>query len=308
MTIKRYILICLAILVIGAIGIQAKNTYDLHQKTFYRTEEVAIAIDDDVTVDEEGRIFVSNPYKETINVIPEASQVQKERELNPTIEASEDVDSDLQANIAIDNAKLSIQKEKQIKELLSSGETEMKSIMDEKIEEKRKEAEKIKAEQEAKRKKDIEELVNVTLTGVDDLRTPSNLTAAQLEKGLKSNLSGLGQYFIEAEKTYGVNAVFLASVAALESAWGTSNYAVKRNNLFGYGAYTSNPDNAYYFSSKRVAILYVAKKLKQDYLTENGRFFNGYNLEGVNKKYCTNNQWAKLVGNIMGEIHKKIKN
>ena len=308
MSIKKYVLICLAILVIGTICIQAKNTYDLHQKTFYRTEEVAVVIDDDVTVDEEGRIFVSNPYKESIHVIPEASQVQKEKELNPTIEASEEVENDLQANIAVANAKISFQKDQQLKELLASGEEEMKNILDEKIEEKRKEAEQKRAEEEAKRKKETQDFINTALTGVDDLRKPSNLTPEQLEKGLKSNLSGLGTYFIEAEKTYGVNAVFLASVAALESAWGTSNYAVKRNNLFGYGAYTSNPDNAYYFSSKRVSILYVAKKLKQDYLSENGRFFNGYNLEGVNKKYCTNNQWAKLVGNIMNEINKKIKN
>ena len=285
---------------------QLKVLYNNNQTEFYRTEEVAKLDDPEIQRDEEGRIFISNPFKPDFK--PEAEKVRKELEENPTYKPEEDTENtSLQESIAVENAITGGSNNKYIEELMSAGSTQMQEMMDEKVRIQQEIEAKRKAEEEKKQQEQIRSMINELTTGVDDLRTPSNLTASQLEKGLRKNLSGLGSYFIEAEKTYGVNAIFLASVAALESAWGTSNYAVKRNNLFGYGAYTSNPDNAYYFSSKRVAILYVARKLRVDYLSENGKFFSGYTLEGVNKRYCTNPQWAKLVGNIMKDMYKDIK-
>lgn len=46
----------------------------------------------------------------------------------------------------------------------------------------------------------------------------------------------------------------LLGQAALESAHGSSNFARKRNNYFGYQAYDSNPDAAAYFSSPEESI------------------------------------------------------
>lgn len=307
---KKVMLICMGIILLLLLGYVGQIIYYQNQTTFYRTEEVAIADDKEIQTDNEGRIFVSNPYKEKMKGEPSYAKVKEEQEKNPEIIADEEtqVESSVAASIAVENAKIELKNTRHYKELQEDGNKEMQKIIDEKIEEENKklqeQKEKEKALQEEKKKKLIEQ----SLTGVDDLRSPSNLTALELEKGLKNGLKGLGEYFIEAENTYGVNAIFLASVAALESAWGTSNYAVKRNNLFGYGAYTSNPDHAYYFSSKRVAILYVAQKLKNDYLTLGGSFFNGYTLTDVNKKYCTNPQWANLVSKIMKEIRQSSKN
>lgn len=47
----------------------------------------------------------------------------------------------------------------------------------------------------------------------------------------------------------------------LESAWGSSYYATTRNNLFGLGAYDSNPDNAYSFKSIDECVTYHDKIL-----------------------------------------------
>ena len=72
------------------------------------------------------------------------------------------------------------------------------------------------------------------------LRSKSNLSASDLNGALsyfrgdaKSALRDSGSYFKEAEEKYGVNALLLYSMAVHESAWGQSNFALNRNNLFG---------------------------------------------------------------------------
>lgn len=129
---------------------------------------------------------------------------------------------------------------------------------------------------------------NYTVTVDMDLRTPSNATAEDIEKMLAgTKLAGLGQAFVDAEKTYGVNALYMMGLAAEESAYGTSNYAVKRNNLYGWGAVDSNPDLAKHFETKYSATLFVASKLKQNYLTEGGAYHEGYSARSVDVHYCT---------------------
>ena len=85
------------------------------------------------------------------------------------------------------------------------------------------------------------------------LRSKTNISATTLNKFI-SNKSGSvmlnsGQTFIDAQNTYGINALLLFAMACHESAYGTSNYAVKRNNLFGWNAYDDSPSDASYFSS-----------------------------------------------------------
>ena len=55
-----------------------------------------------------------------------------------------------------------------------------------------------------------------------------------------------GQSFIDAGKTYGVNALYLAAHAIHESAFGTSDIALGKNNLFGFGSYDASPFIASY--------------------------------------------------------------
>lgn len=131
----------------------------------------------------------------------------------------------------------------------------------------------------------------------------SNLTSSELGQALiNTDLAGLEDYFIEAEKQYGINAVFLTAIAALESGWGSSDYARQRNNLFGYGAYDSNPDNALYFSSKQDGILKVAEKITTNYLTSSGKYYNGSTPVGVNVKYCSQDSWSSKVVSLMNKI------
>lgn len=137
---------------------------------------------------------------------------------------------------------------------------------------------------------------NYVVTVDMDLRTPSNATAEDIEKMLAgTNLAGLGQAFVDAEKTHGVNALYMMGLAAEESGYGTSNYAVKRNNLYGWGAVDSNPDLAKHFETKYSATMFVASKLKQNYLTEGGAYHEGYSARSVDVHYCSDKKHADKI-------------
>lgn len=141
-----------------------------------------------------------------------------------------------------------------------------------------------------------------------NLTTPSNLTGEQLDKALEgTGLAGLGSAFAEAEQKEGVNALFIAGIAVHESAWGTSDFARNRNNLFGYQAYTNNPNSAASFSSKRECILVVAHALKTNYLTKGGSYFSGYTARDVNKRYAADPNWANKVTSTMSNLTSRLQ-
>lgn len=131
---------------------------------------------------------------------------------------------------------------------------------------------------------------------------PSNLTPEQLEEGLLYNLKDYSEVFIQAEKDTGVNAVFLASIAALESGWGRSDLALYNNNLYGW---TSSSGYAY-FSSYGECILTVAENLKSMYLQPDGKYFSGYEVSDVNKHYNGSKFWEDNVQDIMTQIQNRI--
>ena len=88
-----------------------------------------------------------------------------------------------------------------------------------------------------------EKVKNFVLTVDSDLTIPSNISAKEAEKMLENypKLHGLGAAFVKAEKKKGVNALYMLGLACLESNYGRSNFAVERNNLYGWCAYDSNP-------------------------------------------------------------------
>lgn len=142
-----------------------------------------------------------------------------------------------------------------------------------------------------------------------DLRTLSNLSGEQLDFILRDTaLHGLGPAYAKAELDHGVNALFLMGISSLESAWGTSNFAVKRNNLFGYQAYTHDPNKAKYFESKEHCIDFVAQRLKEDYLTSSGPYYGGgYTAFHVNKRYATDPDWGIKVVSRMNLLATRLK-
>jgi beta-N-acetylglucosaminidase len=135
------------------------------------------------------------------------------------------------------------------------------------------------------------------------LRAESSISASTFNQLLtykgydsSSKLWNTGQYFLDAEKKYGINAALLFGIACNESGYGTSGYARTRNNLFGWNAIDSNPDNASYFSSVQVCIDEMASYYMQSYIDlKDWRFFGshvGNKGSGINVQYAADPNWG----------------
>lgn len=145
-----------------------------------------------------------------------------------------------------------------------------------------------------------------------ELTTPSYLTAEQIDYALKDTaLSGLGEAFVRAEQTYGVNAQYLVAHAAWESGWGKSSLAQKNNNLFGFGAYdylNGDVSKMTKFASKEECIMFVAEYIYREYLSEDGTYYNGNNLQGVNVRWAGDTSWYRGIADVMTCIDGRISN
>ncbi len=156
------------------------------------------------------------------------------------------------------------------------------------------------------------------------LNKPSGLTIEQFKKVLTDNkdvnkiFENNSDYFYYIEDEYNINGIFVASIGIHESAWGTSKIAKNKYNLFGYGAYDSNPYNgAYSFSSYSESIDLLARVLVKYYLNQkgtliydgqvaSGKYYSGNTVSAVNKKYATDKNWANCVYKYMEYLYNKI--
>lgn len=140
----------------------------------------------------------------------------------------------------------------------------------------------------------------VDFTVDTNLTLPSNETADRLDSFLQGTaLQGLGPAFMAAEQSYHVSARYLLAHAIEESAWGTSNLAQKKHNLYGYGADDAHPyQDAYSFASFAACIDYVARMVAQNYLSPNGQFYHGPTLRGMNVCYASDPSWADNIAAI----------
>ncbi len=129
-----------------------------------------------------------------------------------------------------------------------------------------------------------------------DLTIPCGYSAEELSRGLSGELDLFSKDFIAAEEKYGVNALFLCAVAALESGWG--KYCFRPNNIFGW----SGKD----FETKEECIDFVASKIAEHYLSENGKYYNGKTVSGVNVYYNGNDFWEEKILEIMALISRRI--
>ena len=156
------------------------------------------------------------------------------------------------------------------------------------------------------------------------LNTPSGLSLNQFKKVLTDGkdknkvLQNNADYFYYIESQYKINGVFVASMAIHESAWATSNIANSKKNLFGYGAYDSNPYNgAYNFTTYSESIDLIARVLVKYYLnpagtkiygseTASGKYYSTPTLSGVNSKYASDKGWANKVYQYMQYLYNKL--
>ena len=156
------------------------------------------------------------------------------------------------------------------------------------------------------------------------LNKPSGLSLEQFQKILKDSkdvnkiFEQNADYFYYVEKQYNINGIFVAAIGIHESNWGTSKIAKDKKNLFGYGAYDSNPYNgAYKFSNYSESIDLISRVLVKYYLNPRGTsiygnekavgtYYSSPTLSGVNQKYASDKNWANAVYKHMQYLYGKL--
>ena len=122
-----------------------------------------------------------------------------------------------------------------------------------------------------------------------DVRTKSEVTAEQLDAKLDNKLEGTGQYFIEAQEKYGINAEFLVAIAIHESGNGKSVAARRKNNFFGLMGRRGQLS----FESPQECIDYAARTLTkpEGYYFGRGR----YTISRIASRYASDRNWSTRV-------------
>lgn len=146
------------------------------------------------------------------------------------------------------------------------------------------------------------------------VRSKTNITAKQFNnfmnktKGSASVMYNKADAFINAQNTYGCNALIIYAMACLESAYGTSGYATNRNNLFGWSAYDDSPNDASYFSSVEVCVNeQMGRNLNWFMDYTNRRYFGtcvGNKGAGFNVYYASDPYWGAKIASIAYQIDK----
>lgn len=160
-----------------------------------------------------------------------------------------------------------------------------------------------------KLKKDLDDFIENGSTKVSDKSdfyplNPTKFSKEELGWGLAdTNLIGLEKDFKDASEKEGVNPILLMAMAKHETGNGTSELYRNKKNLFGFNAVDHDPYNlATDFKDERDSIFTVSRHLKNEYLSEEGKFYNGVSTNGIGKLYATDPDWSKKVDWMMIEV------
>lgn len=139
-----------------------------------------------------------------------------------------------------------------------------------------------------------------------NITTPSAATPNQLKYALYgTDLYDYADVFVEAEKLYGINSIFMIGLVANESAWLTSDRTLRQNNVTGYAVYSNSSEGAT-FKSIDDSILKTAKLLSTDYVSPSSKHYNGLSVKDINIMYSGDKNWYKTINSISNDIEDKI--
>ena len=138
-----------------------------------------------------------------------------------------------------------------------------------------------------------------------DLREPSNLTEEQIYQILEGNaLQTLSRGFYWAEQEHKVNILFVIAITRLESSNGRSSLAISNNNL---GGVKSSGGGYGYYNDWGESLNDICRLISNEYLSEDGLFYNGTSMWNVNKKYCEESDWADKLNQMCYEMLSKVQ-
>lgn len=119
-----------------------------------------------------------------------------------------------------------------------------------------------------------------------------------------TKLEGQGQLFLNAQKKYGINAVFLMSIAKNESGFGASparekNGAIHKYNIAGLTTGSKIPGHRFQNPVNYAACIdSLCKNLIKHYISQHHT-----TISSIQKTYAPGNkEWANSIKNTMGEL------
>lgn len=135
------------------------------------------------------------------------------------------------------------------------------------------------------------------------MHSTANCTAEQYNAHVAAKVSSskmltAGSAFVATQNKYTINSLLMFGVAINESAWGTSDIANSKNNLFGLNAVDSNTGNADEFYSIETCIENFAYGwIHKGYLSGKNWKYRGPHLgdkrSGINVKYASDPYWGE---------------
>ncbi|NLK34127.1 MAG: hypothetical protein GX301_01570 [Gracilibacteraceae bacterium] len=109
----------------------------------------------------------------------------------------------------------------------------------------------------------------------------------QIESLMQNEFIGLGSAFNYYAKLNDFDVLHSVGHGGLESGWGTSPIAKRKNNIYGWTAYDSSPmASAKGFKDKAECIEYWSYEFNRTYLEPDGDWYSG------NNEYCVNINYA----------------
>ena len=155
---------------------------------------------------------------------------------------------------------------------------------------------------------------SMTSYNSDSLDASVEVMLSSMYGGGSSKLRATGNGMIQNQNTYGVNGLLMLSIAANESAWGTSSIAQNKNNLFGLNAVDSSPGTS---ADTYADVNTCIKNFAQGYMSKgylhpsDWRYFGGFlgnKASGVNVKYASDPYWGEKAAAIAWNLDEKMGN
>lgn len=160
-----------------------------------------------------------------------------------------------------------------------------------------------------------DEISGLVFTVDTDLKEAPTLTAEDMDNlievwnhraGGDIGLYGKGAAFIQAANESGYNPVYLLAHAAVESGWGTSYLAVSRGNMYGIGAFDSDPDAALNMGDS------IDQGIVSGSIWINDNFYEGRGTITLQQmkdaNYASNPDWAYDITQIVNTSYRILEN
>ncbi|MDR4890035.1 SH3 domain-containing protein [Fredinandcohnia sp. QZ13] len=152
--------------------------------------------------------------------------------------------------------------------------------------------------------------VNNTYLGIHTpLHSSFNITGSEINSFIayinrwndttNNMMIGMGDTFVEAAKSTGINVLYLVAHASLETGYGKSAIVKDKYNYFGIAAYDRDPyGNAYSFATKEEGIKEGARWINNNYTTKNQDTVHSMRNNNGSHQYATDDAWHLKIVNI----------